>query len=173
MISPYTTAAAKLLTKSASVEIVRIFPNCIQVTYWRNGGRCSTFLSKSAFHKINFRVTLSTKADDKESNKSLAQLALSILPMQFGWGEVPEVSPFEIYYKTHRIQVWKLPTREWGMHGHFLLIDTYYQKILTSADGNAKHTWTEIDKKRSDYLKILPNFDKQISHKTSLVYACQ
>ncbi|QSJ14171.1 hypothetical protein JYQ62_19740 [Nostoc sp. UHCC 0702] len=46
----YTKAAAlRLLPFATKIEAIREFKNCIQVTYRANGGRCSTFLSKTAF----------------------------------------------------------------------------------------------------------------------------
>jgi hypothetical protein len=48
----YTKASAqRLLPFAKKIEAIREFKNCIQVTYWCNGGRCSTFLSKTAFLK--------------------------------------------------------------------------------------------------------------------------
>jgi hypothetical protein len=41
--------AKQLLPFAEKIEKVRVFNNCIQVTYWCNGGRCSTFLSKKSF----------------------------------------------------------------------------------------------------------------------------
>lgn len=57
MLNPYTKAAAKhLLPFATSIEVVREFKNCIQVTYWARKKRTSTFLSKKAF--INFNLEL-------------------------------------------------------------------------------------------------------------------
>jgi hypothetical protein len=50
MTTIYTaTNALKLLPFATSVEAVREFRTCVQVTYWVHGRRCSTFLSRRAF----------------------------------------------------------------------------------------------------------------------------
>ncbi len=50
-------AAARLLPFATKIEAVRVFTGAIQVTYLTQNGRCSTFLSKSAFYQdfIAFR----------------------------------------------------------------------------------------------------------------------
>jgi hypothetical protein len=50
-------AAARLLPFATKIEVVRVFRGSIQVTYLTKNGRCSTFLSKSAFYQdfIAFR----------------------------------------------------------------------------------------------------------------------
>lgn len=59
MTHPYTKAAALriLIGLATKIEIVRVFRNCIQVTYRvYGGGRCSTFLSKKAFVVSNLET---------------------------------------------------------------------------------------------------------------------
>lgn len=55
MKNPYTkTIALRLLIGLAKkVKQVREFLNCIQITYFANGGWCSTFISKKAFLTSN------------------------------------------------------------------------------------------------------------------------
>lgn len=48
----FTKAAAlRILRFAKSIEAIRIFNGTIQVTYLTKNGRCSTFLSKSAFYQ--------------------------------------------------------------------------------------------------------------------------
>ncbi len=50
-------AAARLLPFATKIEAVRVFKGSIQVTYLTKNGRCSTFLSKTAFFNdfVSFR----------------------------------------------------------------------------------------------------------------------
>jgi hypothetical protein len=50
-------AAARLLPFATTIEAVRVFKGAIQVTYLTQNGRCSTFLSKTAFFNdfVSFR----------------------------------------------------------------------------------------------------------------------
>lgn len=48
----FTKAAAlRLLPHATKIEVIRVFKGSIQVTYLTRRGRCSTFLSKTAFFK--------------------------------------------------------------------------------------------------------------------------
>jgi hypothetical protein len=44
-------AALRILHFATKIEAIRVFKGAIQVTYWTRNGRCSTFLSKSAFFR--------------------------------------------------------------------------------------------------------------------------
>jgi hypothetical protein len=50
-------AAARLLPFATKIEAVRVFRGSIQITYLTKNGRCSTFLSKTAFFQdfVTFR----------------------------------------------------------------------------------------------------------------------
>ncbi len=47
----FTKAAARLLPFATRIEAIRVFKGAIQVTYLTKNGRCSTFLSKTAFYQ--------------------------------------------------------------------------------------------------------------------------
>jgi hypothetical protein len=51
------TAASRLLPFATKIEVVRVFRGSIQITYLTKNGRCSTFVSKTAFYQdfITFR----------------------------------------------------------------------------------------------------------------------
>lgn len=51
------TAAARLLPFATKIEVLRVFKGAVQVTYLTKNGRCSTFLSKTAFFQdfVNYR----------------------------------------------------------------------------------------------------------------------
>lgn len=48
----FTKAAAlRIITGAIKIEAIRVFKGSIQITYLTKNGRCSTFLSKTAFFK--------------------------------------------------------------------------------------------------------------------------
>jgi hypothetical protein len=73
MTSIYTKAAAKrLLPFATKIEVIRELPNCIQITYRANGGRCSTFLSKLAFltNFTDLRIQNATQVEVREIHQN-------------------------------------------------------------------------------------------------------
>jgi hypothetical protein len=44
-------AALRIIAGAVKIEALRIFSGAVQVTYWTHNGRCSTFLSKTAFYQ--------------------------------------------------------------------------------------------------------------------------
>jgi hypothetical protein len=124
--------------------------------------RCECADTKFRGEKCKHQTALSDRIMER------AKKRLAVMPEEFAC--VPlilqeEPKKCETYYKTHRIQIWKLDAQQWGNFGHLILVDTKLDIIVGQIGnwgGKWGSCWDEIKSKRDRYIDFITKLNGQI-----------